>query len=356
MAVETTLGNRAYLLNLKRALEGQTAGTLEWVQVDAQQDDLWARVPYVRDRVALSGALRTRQALHRSERRGPVDAAMIHTQRLAHFSRGFMRRVPSVVSTDATPLTLDAYQRAIGKPPLHQGWRGALKRRIAAETFLAARKVVSFSEYTKGSLVTDYGIPEERVVVIPNGVDTRLWCPAPDRPKDGIFRMLFVGGDFVRKGGDLLLRWAKATRHRDWELHLVTGEPLQVAPPVHVHAGLTPNSPQLVALTQRCDLFVLPTRADMSPTAVMEALSTGLPVVVARTGGTAELVREGVDGHLIEPDSYQALSERLEDLLDRRSALATMAPRAREGAVARFDGGKNALRLMQVLEAAAAST
>ena len=63
----------------------------------------------------------------------------------------------------------------------------------------------------------EYGIH-----IIPPGVDTQLWRPPlPDcKPNDGVTRLLFTGGNFLRKGGDLLLRWAKETRRQNWELHM----------------------------------------------------------------------------------------------------------------------------------------
>ena len=138
-----------------------------------------------------------------------------------------------------------------------------------------------------------------------------------------------------------------------WELHLVTRDQVPDTPNVVVHRGLTPNSPELVRLYQRCDAFVLPTRADCFSLVAMEAMSCGLPVVISRLGGIPEIVGDGVTGFLLEPDDYGSLALRLDQLasdadLRRRMGEAALA-RARE----RFDCRVNLGRVLDVLKAAA---
>jgi L-malate glycosyltransferase len=83
------------------------------------------------------------------------------------------------------------------------------------------------------------------------------------------------------------------------------------------------------SLLQMSDLFVLPTRyAEGLPKAVIEAMSLGLPVVVTGVGGVVELVRDGVDGCVVQPNSQDALiagiSRVLSDL-DRAKMMGVSA-------------------------------
>ncbi|WP_426735915.1 glycosyltransferase family 4 protein [Myxococcus faecalis] len=337
-AIETTLGNAVFLQNLKSAMAARTDITPVWLPIDEHADDLWEGLPLVRSRLSLRGGLRTRSALNQALARAPVQAAVVHTQRMAHLAHDFMGRVPSVVSTDATPSGLEDYLRYYGLRSQHAGWVGKAKNALHRRTYSIAKGMLSFSEFTKRSLVEEYGVPRARVHVVWPSVDTRLWRPAPERKaRDGVVRLLFVGGDLGRKGGHLLLRWARETRLRNWRLDLVTSDTFEAPPGVRVHTGVRPNSPELIGLAQAADLFVLPTMADMSSWAIAEAKAAGLAVVATPVGGVGELVRDGVDGRLVTAGDYPALARALDSLVSSPDTLRTMGHESRRMAEERMD-------------------
>jgi glycosyltransferase involved in cell wall biosynthesis len=163
-------------------------------------------------------------------------------------------------------------------------------------------------------------------------------------------RILFVSGDFKRKGGDLLVKWIRTTRHRgDVEIHMASKEPVPDVPGIVPHYGLTANSPGLIRLTQSCDLFALPTRADCSPWVVVEAQSVGLPGVSTRVGAIHELVADGETGLLAPANDEAALFERLDRLVEDESLRARMSASARARSVERFDIRKNAAQLVELM-------
>ena len=128
--------------------------------------------------------------------------------------------------------------------------------------------MVTWCGWAKESLVRDYGIPAERVTVIPPGVDLERWhCPR--RPRSNRARLLFVGGDFRRKGGELLLKAYRDHLAEACELDIVTRDPVEpgALERVRVHYGLQPNSPELLSLYERADIFVFPTLGDCLPLA-----------------------------------------------------------------------------------------
>jgi glycosyltransferase involved in cell wall biosynthesis len=194
------------------------------------------------------------------------------------------------------------------------------------------------------------------VTSISPGVDTRLFHPDLSlRTQDGTVRALFVGGDFVRKGGDLLLRWAAERRKSPAvELHLVTRDALpdgaEDRPEVFVHRGLTNNSPELVRLYQQCDLFVLPTRADCYSLVALEAMACGLPVVISNLGGIPDIVAEGETGFLMAPDDYEALSAHLDSLVKDAAMRRKMGEAARARACDRFDSGTGIRTLLAAMK------
>jgi glycosyltransferase involved in cell wall biosynthesis len=92
---------------------------------------------------------------------------------------------------------------------------------------------------------------------------------------------------------------------------------------------LQANSAELLGLYRDADIFCLPTLADASPIAAVEAMASGLPVVVSNVGGIPELVDDGETGLLVRPNDADDLGSKLQVLLD------SAALRLRMGAAGR---------------------
>jgi glycosyltransferase involved in cell wall biosynthesis len=79
--------------------------------------------------------------------------------------------------------------------------------------------------------------------------------------------------------------------------------------------GAVPRK-EVAELLARSDIFVLPSLFEGLSNACIEAMATGLPVVVTDVGGMSELVRDGVDGFVVPPEDPAALAERIGKLID----------------------------------------
>ena len=165
--------------------------------------------------------------------------------------------------------------------------------------------------------------------------------------------VLFVGGDFMRKGGDLLVDWFRTTRPADTELHLVTSKAVEPTPGIVVHADLTPNSRRLVDLYRHSDVFALPTRAECFGIATVEAMAVGLPVVVGDVGASSEIMEQGENGYLVRPGDAAELGDALTELLDDESQRRRMGRRSRSIAEHRFDVFSNATAMLDIMKRAA---
>ncbi|MGV3723057.1 MAG: glycosyltransferase family 4 protein, partial [Actinomycetota bacterium] len=290
-------------------------------------------------------------------RAGSLDGALFHTQVTSLLSCGLMRTMPSVVSLDATPLQIDALGAHYGHTPSASARVENLKRRLNQRSFSAARRLVAWSQWAKDSLVADYGVRPEKVSVIPPGIDTSRWrFPQRRLRHDGALNILFVGGDFQRKGGDTLLEaFQRLPRSIRARLHVVTMTEglLDGTPGVTVYRGLTPNSDALLRLYAQADLFVFPTRADCLPLAVMEALAAGLPVITTRVAALPEAVAHGESGWVVQPDDPAAMADAIASLAEDPVRRAQFGKAARETALARFDAAVNYRRLVEVLKEAA---
>lgn len=276
---------------------------------------------------------------------GTVDAAVLTTQASSLLSRRPMRRLPCVLSIDATVRQFTALE--YGGPrdrfsPLQDRLLARLERRAIA----AAAGVIAWTEWTAEALRHDYGIDAARLATIHPGLDAAWWAQAAQRrgaERQGSLRVLFVGNDVERKGLPLLIE-AVSRPGLNAVLDVVSGDAVEETAGVRIHRGVEARSEELRALYAQADAFALPTQADATPWAVLEAMAAGLPVVATRVGAIAELL--GDAGETIEPGSTEELTNALRRLADpgmRRSLGERGLQRVRE----RYDSEAQAPRLVE---------
>jgi glycosyltransferase involved in cell wall biosynthesis len=298
---------------------------------------------------ALRGSLRARAALARARHARAVFLHHVTVGLLAH-DLGRSRR-PLILSVEGTAATRQAMRERHGLEP--QGRSGErLKTSVYRWVLKQAAGFVAHSQEARRSLVEDYGCRDSDIAVIPPAVDPRLFRAGAREHE--LPRILFVGADFLRKGGDLLLEVFRRRLRGRAELDLVTLDEVPVSPDerdIRVHRGLRPNSPELRRLFGDCDLFALPTRADFSPMACIEAAAAGLPIVASAIGGIPDIVREGRSGHLLPVGDVDGLGDALEWLIADPRRREAMGKAARDLVAAQFDVRKNARRLFEFVAA-----
>jgi glycosyltransferase involved in cell wall biosynthesis len=344
--MEQTLGHVTHAQNFAHWVSKDPDVIPTWLPVQFGPRDNWGRAfPGLGDNWTLRSSLKARGLIRDALRSSSLDGLFFHTQVVALFAHRLMGEIPSVVSMDATPLNFDR----IGIPYDHvpsaltrvESAKNALNRR----TFKKARKLVSWHEWGKHSLVDDYGVEAAKVSVIPPGIDLERW----DFPRDGAdrpaqpVRLLFVGGDFRRKGGETLLTAFRRHLTPGCELDIVTREQVDTSglANVRIHHGLGPNAPELMALYARADVFIFPTLADTLPLVNMEAMASGLPVVTTNVGALTEEIEDGVTGFLVPPLDADALGTATRRLVDDAGLRRRMGAAGRRRAVERFNGSLN---------------
>lgn len=263
-----------------------------------------------------------------------------------------VRSAPAFLVMDMTPMQMEAMGALYGYGKARARFGAAWKRRATDRLYEAARHFFPWNEWVAASLRDDYGVPAEKITAVSPGVDQHLFQPNPSaRAQDGLVRLLFVGGNFTRKGGDLLLRWARETQIKTpWELHLVTRDSVTETPGVIVHSQVANNSPELVRLYQQSDLFVLPTLADCYSLVAMEAMACGLPVIISRLGGIPEIVADGQTGFLLEPGDYPSLALRLDQIVTDAGLRQKMGTAALGRAREKFDCRANLHRILEMMK------
>jgi len=349
--MEQTLGHVTHTQNFRYWVDRDPDVQPTWIYVDYDKEDRWQRAPLSRSNWTLRASLRAReqvQAVLDAER---LDGLFFHTQVTALFAQRLMAKIPTVISMDATPLNFDS----IGRPYAHapsgyrvvEGFKNTMNRRM----FNHARKLITWHEWGKQSLVDDYGVSPHKVAVISPGVNLEKWTVSRARQDgSGPVRLLFVGGDFRRKGGETLLTAFRTELMRHCELDIVTREDVntQGLPNVRIHHGLGPNAPELMALYAQADVFIFPTFADTLPLVLMEAMASGLPIVTTSVGAINEEVEDGVTGFVIPPGDATALADRTMRLVVNPELRCEMGVAGRRAASRSFNGSKNYPHLLAV--------
>jgi glycosyltransferase involved in cell wall biosynthesis len=193
-------------------------------------------------------------------------------------------------------------------------------------------RVVTNSEDGRAFTSSRYGVPRERIEVIPNCIDTSRFLPAADsaavraalRIPSGAPVAGFIGRVVPQKRVDLFLEAARRVSARLPGCRFLVvgdGELLEPMKRMSREAGLedsvlfTGPRDDVPCLLSAIDLLVLSSDFEGLPNVVMEAMATGRPVVATDVGGSRELIREGVDGRLVPPGDSGRLAERIFEIL-----------------------------------------
>lgn len=256
-------------------------------------------------------------------------------------------RRPLVLDLDATRDQLEKMAPYYKNRPPKSGAVDALARKRERLLWSRVSLFTPWSNWAADGL-RGAGVAEERICVIPPGVDLDLWHPSRrTSPVDRPIRLLFVGGDFGRKGGDMLLDVMRSPLGAEFELDIVTRGQPGGAPNTRVH-HFEANSTGLRELYARADVFVMPSKAECFGLATIEAMAAGLPVIVSDTGGARDIVVPHVTGWLIRPTAAE-LSATLRALPANKASLQVVGQRAREHAETRFDDKQAVRRLTNLM-------
>lgn len=338
LCLEQTLGHRAHARNLEASTRS----------INAQIDVYRIEYPQ-RRRLPLPWALRSSVTAYRMLRSShrAYGVVFYHTQTVSLLAPWRKGRLPYVVSVDATPIQMDELGTWYNHGRTHKLIE-SLKKRWYQRVYQRASALVAWSQWAADSLVSDYGAERSRILISHPGA-TNAFFEIPRAAPRSRPLILFVGGDWERKGGpSLLTAFAQVADRAD--LLIVSDADLLLPAGARQERGVRPATEQLVAAFAQADIFCLPTLGDCTSVAIGEALAAGLPVISTRVGSNRETITEGETGLLIEAGDDGALTAALKRLVDDPGERARMSAAARASARGRFDASRNATRLFRLLE------
>jgi glycosyltransferase involved in cell wall biosynthesis len=224
---------------------------------------------------------------------------------------------PHYVFTDMTIVQA----RAAGRFEVNRLSRGAadVALNLQHKVLHKAAHVFTMSEWAKRSVVGDFGVPEHNVT--PIWVGANLAVPANLHETRRVREILFVGIDWDRKGGPLLLAAFELLLRRlpDATLRIIGCSPAVNHPSVRVDGFLDRRDPaqyeHLVRSYLRASCFCLPSLFEPFGQVYVEAASVGLPLVAIDMDSRREAVVDGVTGRLASIPTPEALADALYDVL-----------------------------------------
>jgi phosphatidylinositol alpha-1,6-mannosyltransferase len=296
------------------------------------------------------------------ERPQAVQLATLYEGYLGLWMRMWMR-TPYVVYAHGNEV-LDAMQ---------SDWDGPRRALRSADCVLANSRFTA-------DLLRQAGVESERIEIVHPGCDVERFQPATvsyDLRKAILGRhaqskvILTVGRLVARKGHDVMIRaLPRVLKNIPDACYLIVGsgpaktmlEELTFSMGLHGNVIFLENvgDAELPSIYGMCDVFVMPSRADLGACDVegfgmvyLEANACGKPVIAGRSGGVADAVVDGETGILVPPDSPEALAESICRVLTHKEYAERLGQQGRERAILEFSWDAVADRVDRIIMAVA---
>ncbi|HEY1173921.1 MAG TPA: glycosyltransferase family 4 protein [Verrucomicrobiae bacterium] len=329
---ENMLGHSSYLMPFVRWFEAHPEAGIQPHVIDAaplpahlqRSADMTIRglrkvgLDFHSARWRLISSQHVRNQLDKLRSNHPIDAVVVNTQSVALQLEDVAGEMPVCVCLDATFHQL-AHSRWFAPNkvasllvPLTMAPIASPERAL----FHSSAKLFPWCDEVADSLRKDYGEPAEKVQPLPPSLDLmqlpfRSCGPLGSKP-----RLLFIGGDFARKGGPLLLEVFRQHLSTRAELHIVTQSPINEEQNVKVHRNVKAYSPEWHALWSKADAFVFPSTLETFGLVLLEAMAFGVPLIAAPVGAARELIGNNERGLLLDDYETTTLKKALDSVLE----------------------------------------
>jgi glycosyltransferase involved in cell wall biosynthesis len=266
------------------------------------------------------------------------------------FFNSALRDRPFYIFTDHTALANRRYPVA----PKHDVWSaGWIARERRA--FTDATVVFTTSSFAKTSIEEDYGCAPDRIVVCGSGINVSL-PPEPVRRDGPVNTVLFIGVEWERKGGPVLVEaFREVRRRRPGAQLVVVGCNPRIADDGVLVVGRV-SVDQLDHWLRRADVFCMPSLQEPSAVSYLDAAAYSLPTIGTTVGGTPERIIDGQTGYLCPAGDPRAVADRLLLLMSAPDTAREMGQRGRDLVAAEFTWEHVAARVAAGIHATVSGT
>ena len=267
--------------------------------------------------------------------------------------------IPIIYMTDATFQQLQSYYPHFSNLAGYNIRQGI---ELDKKAFVNASHCMLASDWNKNSAINDYEIGSNKISVVPCGANLDL-IPAKadlDVEATGQCRLLFLGVEWERKGGDIALETFQLLQQKgiDPHLHIIGCVPphaLSQEKNITIIPFLDKNNPdefqKLHAIFLQTDLLLLPTLAECAGVVFSEASAYAIPSITTDTGGVTTYVRNGINGFTIPLQAgAEAYADKIIGLISDKETMTRLKLSARKFYEENLDWGRWGLQFQLIAE------
>ena len=199
------------------------------------------------------------------------------------------------------------------------------------------RYIFGLTDAVISQIEMDYDVPQRKLkrVKLPFASDLKLFGPNANRTDDDM-RILFVGGDFERKGGDVLVDWFTKNHQPGLRMTMLTRAVRKSHSKISFVSDVQYGQAKHIEIFRNHDIFVLPTTCDAYPSVIGEAACAGLAVLTTKTAlGSPEIIESERNGYIC--NSQKDLIENLNRLIGNKLLVKQMKENSRKLMEAKFE-------------------
>lgn len=225
---------------------------------------------------------------------------------------------------------------------------------IVRRFFHAADLVVVLGDFWAAFVSGELGVDPHKVLEVSNGVPDPGMLATPGMTPP---RIVFAGAVGERKGVDVLLRTLARLRDSGtpFACDILGDGEVEKYQALSVELGLSEavvfhgwqDMDAVRSVMAKSSIFVLPSRAENQPVAILEAMAVGLPVIASKIGAIPEQVADGESGLLVEPGNAESLYTALAELTQFADKRIRFGTKGRKRWQERFSIEANARLLLQ---------
>jgi glycosyltransferase involved in cell wall biosynthesis len=295
--------------------------------------------------------------LQKDLKQRPVDLLFVSasSQLIAYLETD----IPVVYMTDATFQQLQGYYPYFSNLPGYNARQGI---ELDKKAFQKSAHSMLASEWNKNSAINDYGIDPAKISVAPCGANLDMIPAVADlnMQASGQCRLLFLGVEWDRKGGEIALETFRFLKQRGINpyLHIIGCVPphdLSREENITVIPFLDKNNAEdfqkLHTILLRTDFLLLPTRAECAGVVFCEASAYGIPSITTDTGGVRTYVQDGINGFALPLSAgADAYIQKIERLVSDPQAMQSLKLSCRKYYEERLNWDQWSLQFQQIAE------